>query len=74
MKEVFKKTSITKDVSLHSLRHSYATHLLKEGANIVIIKELLGHADTSTTMFYLHVAQCPIISAHCLLDKLYGIQ
>jgi len=73
MKEALKKTSITKDVSLHSLRHSYATHLLEEGVNIVTIKELLGHADISTTMIYLHVAQCPVTSAHSPLDTLYGI-
>lgn len=73
MKEAMKKTSITKDVSLHSLRHSYATHLLEEGVNIVTIKELLGHADISTTMIYLHVAQCPVTSAHSPLDTLYNI-
>jgi len=74
MKEALKKTSITKDVSLHSLRHSYATHLLEEDVNIVTIKELLGHADISTTMIYLHVAQCPVTSAHSPLDTLYGIR
>lgn len=74
MREALKKTGITKDVSLHSLRHSYATHLLEEGVNIVTIKELLGHADISTTMIYLHVAQCPLTSAHSPLDTLYGIR
>lgn len=73
MKESLKKTSITKDVSLHSLRHTYATHLLEEGVNIVTIKELLGHADISTTMIYLHVAQCPLTLAHSPLDTLYNI-
>lgn len=72
MKEALKKTDITKDVSLHSLRHTYATHLLEEGVNIVTIKELLGHEDISTTMIYLHVAQCPVTSAHSPLDSLYG--
>ena len=55
MRENLKKTSIKKDVSLHSLRHSYATHLLEQGLNIVTVKELLGHADITTTMLYLHV-------------------
>ncbi len=72
MKEALKKTDITKDVSLHSLRHTYATHLLEEGVNIVTIKELLGHEEISTTMIYLHVAQCPVTSAHSPLDSLYG--
>ena len=44
LRETLKKTDIKKEVSLHSLRHSYATHLLEEGVNIVTIKELLGHA------------------------------
>ncbi len=72
MRENLKKTSITKDVNLHSLRHSYATHLLEQGLNIVTVKELLGHADITTTMIYLHVAQCPLVKAHSPLDRLYN--
>jgi site-specific recombinase XerD len=72
IRENLKKTSITKDVNLHSLRHSYATHLLEQGLNIVTVKELLGHADITTTMIYLHVAQCPLIKPHSPLDRLYG--
>jgi len=74
MRETLKKTSIKKDVCLHSLRHSYATHLLEEGVNIVSIKELLGHAEISTTMVYLHVAQLPNIALHSPLDTLYPEQ
>ena len=44
MRENLKKTSITKSVNLHSLRHSYVTHLLEQGVNIVTLKELLGHS------------------------------
>lgn len=72
MRENLKKTSITKDVNLHSLRHSYATHLLEQGLNIVTLKEMLGHADITTTMLYLHVAQCPLIKPHSPLDTLYN--
>ncbi len=72
MRETLKKTTITKEVNLHSLRHSYATHLLEQGLNIVTLKDLLGHADITTTMLYLHVAQCPLIKAHSPLDTLYG--
>jgi integrase/recombinase XerD len=72
MRENLKKTSITKDVNLHSLRHSYATHLLEEGLNIVTLKELLGHAQITTTMIYLHVAQCELIKPHSPLDTLYN--
>lgn len=72
MRENLKKTSITKDVNLHSLRHTYATHLLEEGINIVTLKELLGHASITTTMIYLHVAQCPLIKPHSPIDTLYN--
>jgi len=72
MRENLKKTSIKKEVNLHSLRHSYATHLLEQGLNIVTLKELLGHADITTTMLYLHVAQCPLIKPHSPLDTLYN--
>jgi len=72
MRENLKKTTITKDVNLHSLRHAYATHLLEQGVNIVTLKELLGHADITTTMIYLHVAQCDLVKAHSPLDRLYN--
>jgi len=72
MRENLRKTSITKEVNLHSLRHSYATHLLEEGLNIVTLKELLGHAQITTTMIYLHVAQCELIKPHSPLDTLYN--
>lgn len=71
-REALKKTSITKKVNLHSLRHSYATHLLEEGVNIVTLKDLLGHSDITTTMIYLHVAQCEHIKSHSPFDTLYG--
>jgi site-specific recombinase XerD len=71
MRETLKKTSIDKEVNLHSLRHSYATHLLEDGVNIVTVKELLGHAEIATTMIYLHVAQCPLTPTHSPLDTLY---
>jgi len=74
MREALKKTTIKKQVNLHSLRHSYATHLLEDGVNIVIIKELLGHAKISTTIIYLHVAQVPYKPPHSPLDKLYPNQ
>ena len=73
-RQALKKTSIQKDVSIHSLRHSYATHLLEEGLNIVTIKELLGHAKIETTMIYLHVAQCPLLPVHSPLDTLYPLK
>jgi integrase/recombinase XerD len=73
MHEAKKNAAISKNVNLHSLRHSYATHLLEEGVNIVTVKELLGHADVTTTMIYLHVASMDIIKAHSPLDTLYNV-
>jgi site-specific recombinase XerD len=71
-RENLKKTSITKQVNLHSLRHSYATHLLEDGLNIVTLKELLGHAEIRTTMLYLHTAQCELVTPHSPPDTLYN--
>jgi site-specific recombinase XerD len=66
-----KKAKINKDVSVHSLRHSYATHLLEQGVDLVTIKELLGHATIQTTMMYLHVAKVNRVNSHSPLDALY---
>ncbi len=71
IREATKKTSIQKHVTVHTLRHTYATHLLEEGLDIVSIKELLGHAHIETTMIYLHVAQQGRQVPFSPLDRLY---
>lgn len=71
IREAAKKTSIQKHVTVHTLRHTYATHLLEDGLDIVSIKELLGHAHIETTMIYLHVAQQGRQVPFSPLDKLY---
>jgi len=70
--QAVKKAGIVKEVSLHTLRHTYATHLLEQGVNIVTIKELLGHAHIDTTMVYLHLARPTAIVAFSPLDTLYN--
>lgn len=72
MREAVKKCGIKKqDVCVHTLRHSYATHLLEDGVDIVTIKNLLGHVNIETTMIYLHVMQPISTAAHSPFDTLY---
>jgi integrase/recombinase XerD len=75
MSQALKKTHIKKeDVSLHTLRHSYATHLLEQGVSILAIKELLGHAHIDTTMIYLHLARPVLTQTISPMDTLYNQQ
>lgn len=65
-----RKTGINKRVTSHTLRHSFATHLLESGTNIRVVQKLLGHADVKTTEIYTHVLQQNLGAVKSPLDSL----
>jgi len=71
LREAVKKCKLQKGITLHTLRHSYATHLLEFGMDILSIKELLGHERIVTTMIYLHVAKPRRTNLFSPFDRLY---
>lgn len=72
VKEAAKRAGILKDVCVHTLRHTFATHLLEDGLNIVSVQHLLGHENIETTMLYLHIADCERVKPFSPLDTLFS--
>ncbi len=68
------KAGINKEVGIHSLRHSFATHLLDKGTDIKYIKDLLGHFDIRTTERYLHVSNRQLVNIISPLDDIFKIE
>jgi integrase/recombinase XerD len=69
-KQALRKAGLKKDVGVHSLRHSYATHLHENGLDIRYIQELLGHRSTRTTEIYTHVSRRNLIAVRSPIEDL----
>lgn len=72
LKEMLRKAGLDTSCTTHSLRHSYATHLLDAGEDIQTVQQRLGHKSVSTTMIYLHLAKVEKQQGICLIDHNIG--
>lgn len=69
-KNALRKSGVKKDAGIHSLRHSFATHLMEQGVALPVIQQMLGHKSIRTTSVYLHVQQYSIDTIKSPLDSL----
>jgi site-specific recombinase XerD len=70
VKQAALAAGLSKRITCHTFRHSFATHLLENGRDIRLIQELLGHSDVKTTMIYTHVAKSPVPRVVSPIDEL----
>jgi integrase/recombinase XerD len=62
-KKIIRKSNLNEKIHFHTLRHSFASLLVKKGVSLYIIKELLGHEDLATTQIYSHISNVSLVQA-----------
>ena len=72
-KQAVRRSGVDKPVSLHTLRHSFATELVRQGVNIRVVQDLLGHESVETTMVYTHVLRQSSLEVTSPLDSLPAV-